>query len=140
MTNPFNEGAAIAKAFDMAAKGTTRAAIILMCEKTKVTSPRIFHCLRREAYGEQTWTFNQDADGNIKLTAKGSKKVETKKPEAKKAAKVEAKAKKVETKKPVNKLAKEESKQADKREAKAKKAAKSPKVAVVEVKEEVKAA
>lgn len=88
MTNPFKKDSAIAKAFEMAAKGTTRDALNKMCEKEKLNAPRIFHCLRRGTYGESKWKYQQDSEkGTVKLvpgtTAVAKAKAKAKKPVAK---------------------------------------------------------
>lgn len=86
MNNPFKQDSAIAKAFDLAVKGTTREAITKLCEKAEIGSARVFWCLRRNAYGEVKWQFRQDENGNIKLMPSTSK-VAAKKTAAAPAAK-----------------------------------------------------
>ena len=94
MMNPFKKDSAIAKAFEMALKGTTRDAINKMCEKEKLNAPRIFHCLRRGTYGESKWKYQQDNEkGTVKLVP-GAAKV-TKKSVAKAKASKKASPKKV---------------------------------------------
>lgn len=88
----------IAKVFDMCAKGTTRAAIDKVAKDAKVGAPRLFHCMRRGAYGDVTWTYTQK-DDKVKLvpgkaaksrkpaaTAKSAKSVKSAKPVTQAAA------------------------------------------------------
>lgn len=103
MNNPFTEGSIIAKAFEMAVKGTTRIAINKLCEKEGKGAARIFWVLRRNKYGDTKWQFRQDEEGNVKLVSGTSTKAPVKKatkPAAKKATPKKTTSKpKTETKK-----------------------------------------
>lgn len=98
MNNPFTPESAIAKVFDMAAKGTTRDAINKLAAKLEVNAPRLFHCLRRGEYADVKWAYQQDEAGAVKIVAKG------KPPVAKKVAAKHAVAKKVKSQEKASEL------------------------------------
>ena len=81
IVNPFREDSAIATAFNMAAEGTTRAAIERYANKHSLNVHRIFHVLRTGEYGQVTWEYRQDVSGKVKLMHVAETKVARKGPQ-----------------------------------------------------------
>lgn len=70
--NPFRPGTATAKAFDLAAAGTTRTAMAKFAADNEVGLSRLFMVLKYEQYGSgdrnRKWRYTEDETGNIKVT------------------------------------------------------------------------